>query len=427
MTTEHETLIRSEQYVIGSLLIDNDCFDEVEGLKADAFYRQDHAIMFMAISSFLEQGKPVDLILLAEQLDRQGDLKIVGDLTYIGTIIQGVFTTKNVKAHAAKIINQWKLRRLKALFREIDSEVGLRSNVEEILEKAESGMFDLLEGEDESKLSHVKEAVIEAVEWEDSEFKGVQSGLRDLDRLTGGLGKSNMIIIAGRPSMGKSSLAMQIAEHVSKTDMVVIFSLEMSKREIGTRMLKFHQDRVGKSQAIAHLSDLKIHIDDKPAVTIQHIRSQCRKVKRRHGPLSMIVIDYLQLMQGSGDNRTQEIGAISRGLKSIAKEFDIPVVALSQLSRKVDDRTDKRPLMSDLRDSGEIEQDADLILFIYRDDVYDRNSDYKGLAEILIRKNRNGAIGEVTTKFDSNVTRFSDHNGQPILRSVKTNKDRGFE
>jgi replicative DNA helicase len=227
--------------------------------------------------------------------------------------------------------------------------------------------------------------------------------------------------------MGKSSLAMQIAEHVSKTDTVAVFSLEMSKREIGTRMLSFHTANVGRSEAVAHLVGLKMHIDDKPAVTVSHVRSQCRKIKRKHG-LSMIVIDYLQLMQGDGDNRNQEIGSISRGLKSLAKEFDVPVVALSQLSRKVEERADKRPMMSDLRDSGEIEQDADLIIFIYRDEVYHPETEFKGLAEILIRKNRNGATGDVTTSFNGSVTRFLDYSGKPILRSVQTRKtqDRGF-
>jgi len=414
-------LIESEQTVLGSLLIDNDCFDRIEGLKAEAFYRKDHRVIFTALLSFIEQNKPVDIILLAEQLQRQGDLDRVGNLQYIGALVQSVGSTRNVKAHASKIINQWKLRRLKALLAELDDDVESRNPVEEILEKAESGMFDLLEGNEESESVTLKQAVIEAVDWEDSDHKGVQTGLRDLDRLTGGFCKANMIVIAGRPSMGKSALSCQIAEHVAQTGHVIFFSLEMSRREIGSRFLRYHEDRAGKSQAIAHSSDLNIHIFDKPAITIAHIRSQCRKAKRKHG-LAMIVIDYLQLMQGTGDNRTQEIGAISRGLKGIAKEFDIPVIVLSQLSRKVEDRTDKRPLMSDLRDSGEIEQDADLILLIYREEAYDKETENKGVAEILCRKNRNGATGEVYATFTGATTRFSDFNGQRILRSVKQSR-----
>lgn len=418
-------LIESEQQVIGSLLIDNDCIDELSGLKADAFSVVDYQIMFRAIQSLISRGEKVDIIILAEQLERDGDLERVGNLKHIGEIIQGVGSTRIVKSHAQKVINRWKLRKLKSLLGELSFDVESAVNVEEILEKAESGMFSLLEGDEESHVSHINEAVIEAIEWEDSDRKGVQTGLRDLDRLTGGFCKSNMIIIAARPSMGKSALACQIAENVSRNEPVLIFSLEMSKREIGSRLLKFHEERVGKSQAIAHAKELMLHIDDKPAVTLQHIRSQCRKMKRKHG-LGMIVIDYLQLMQGDGDNRNQEIGSISRGLKAIAKEFEVPVVALSQLSRRVDERADKRPIMSDLRDSGEIEQDADVILFIYRDEVYDQSSPHRGTAEIICRKNRNGSIGEVTTKFNGAVTRFSDYNGAPILRSVKT-QHRGFD
>jgi len=371
--------------------------------------------------SFIEQNKPVDIILLAEQLQRQGDLERVGNLQYIGALVQSVGSTRNVKAHASKIINQWKLRRLKALLAELDDDVESRNPVEEILEKAESGMFDLLEGNEESESVTLKQAVIEAVDWEDLDHKGVQTGLRDLDRLTGGFCKANMIVIAGRPSMGKSALSCQIAEHVAQTGHVIFFSLEMSRREIGSRFLRYHEDRAGKSQAIAHSGDLNIQIDDKPAITIARIRSQCRKAKRKHG-LAMIVIDYLQLMQGTGDNRTQEIGAISRGLKGIAKEFNIPVLVLSQLSRTVESRADKRPMNSDLRDSGEIEQDADVILFIYRDEVYDNQTENKGIAEILCRKSRNGATGEVFATFTGATTRFGDFNGQRVLRSVKTSR-----
>lgn len=414
-------LIESEQTVLGSLLIDNDCFDRIEGLKAEAFYREDHRVIFTSLVSFIGQNKPVDIILLAEQLNRQGDLERVGNLAYIGALVQSVGSTRNVKAHALKIINQWKLRRLNALLVELVGDVESRNPVEEILEKAESEMFALLEGNQESDLVTLKQAVIEAVDWEDSDHKGVQTGLRDLDRLTGGFCKSNMIVIAGRPSMGKSALAVQIAEHVSRSGHVIVFSLEMSAREIGSRFLAHHKHVTGISQAIGHSGDLKLVIDGKAGATLHHIRAQCRKAKRKHG-LDMIVIDYLQLMQGSGDNRTQEIGAISRGLKGIAKEFDIPVVVLSQLSRKVEDRADKRPLMSDLRDSGEIEQDADLILLIYREEAHDKETENKGIAEIICRKNRNGSTGDVVTKFTGETTRFSDFNGQRILRSVKQSR-----
>ena len=280
--------------------------------------------------------------------------------------------------------------------------------------------------DDQDSFAHIGQAVAEAVDWEDSDHKGLSTGLRDLDELTGGFAKGNLIIVAGRPSQGKSAFSMQIAEHVSNKESVIIFSLEMTKREVASRFLKYHESKVGKSQALHHLHSLKLFIDDKAAITLHHIRAQCRKIKRKQG-LSMIVVDYLQLMQGKGDNRVQEIGAISRGLKAIAKEFDIPVVALSQLSRKVEERTDKRPLMSDLRDSGEIEQDADLILFIYRDETYHPDTDLKGLGEVIARKNRNGSTGDIDLKFDGATTRFSDFNGDRMdrgLRVIKT--DRAF-
>ena len=423
-----ETFIHSEQLVIGSLIVDNDCFDEIGDLKTEVFSSEAHRMIFNEIKTILAQGKPVDLIILAQALEDRGNLDFVGNLPYLGSIVQSVATTKNVRIHANVLINQCKLRQLRALLAELSTDAEtVCMPIQEVLEKAESSMFALASGGSESGICELREAVFEAVDWEDSDKKGLATGLRDLDRLTDGFCKSNLIIVAGRPSMGKSSLAMQIAEHVSKTDTVAVFSLEMSKREIGTRMLSFHTSNVGRSEAVAHLVGLKMHIDDKPGVTVSHVRSQCRKIKRKHG-LSMIVIDYLQLMQGDGDTRNQEIGSISRGLKSLAKEFDVPVVALSQLSRKVEERADKRPMMSDLRDSGEIEQDADLILFIYRDEVYQPETEFKGLAEILIRKNRNGATGDVTMSFNGAVTRFLDYSGKPILRSVQTLKkqDRGF-
>jgi replicative DNA helicase len=424
----NEALMHSEQLVIGSLIVDNDCFDEIGDLKTEVFSSGAHRVIFSEIRTLLAQGKPVDLIIVAQALEDRGSLGSVGNLPYLGALASSIVSTKNVRFHADRLINQWKLRQFKSLLSELSSDAeALTTPIQAILDKAESSMFSLVDGEIENDIVEIREAVFEAVDWEDADKKGAPTGLRDLDRLTGGFCPSNLIIVAGRPSMGKSSLAFQIAEHVSRTQSVAVFSLEMSKREIGTRMLNFHTASIGRSEAVAHLVGLKMHVDTKPGATISHIRSKCRKVKRKHG-LSMIVVDYLQLMKGDGDNRNQEIGSISRGLKSLAKEFDVPVVALSQLSRRVEERADKRPLMSDLRDSGEIEQDADLILFIYRDEVYHPETEFKGLAEILIKKNRNGATGDITTKFDGAVTRFLDYQGQPILRTVKTNKshERGF-
>lgn len=423
MKTQNES-INNEQAVIGSLLRNNDAFDEIVFLKTTDFVREDHRAIFAEISLILNTGKPVDLIILAESLEAKQQLERVGGLPYISALTQVINTTKNVKYHAKNVQSNSKRRAIKSLCTDLLELADSHEQVDTITEKAEASLFNLLENENDG-LSHVSEAVAEAIDWNDTDHKGLDTGLLDLDRLTGGMNKSNLIIIAGRPSMGKSALAMQVAEHVAKKESVIIFSLEMSKREVAARFVKYHESIVGKSEAVKHLYSLHMHIDDKPAITIGHIRSQCRKIKRKHG-LSMIVVDYIQLMQGQGDNRNQEIGGISRGLKSIAKEFDIPVIALSQLSRKVEERSDKRPIMSDLRESGEIEQDADLILFIYRDEVYDKHSDMSGYAEIICRKNRNGAVGDTITRFAGNVTRFLCNDGKSKNVIDMPRKPRGF-
>ena len=412
----NDYLIQSEQSVIGSVLRLNDCFDDME-LRPEEFLNESHRIIFTGICEFLNVGKPVDLILLAEHLDKQGKLDHVGGLKYIGEMVQNAVSMKTVKYHAKKISDGHKLRKLKQLVGTLGAVIEEGADVDQIVEIAESGLAGILDDSEEDRLTHISKAVAEAVDWEESGQKGLSTGLRDLDRQINGFKNSELIIIAGRPSMGKSALAFQIAEHVANRESVIIFSLEMSRRQVAARFLKFHEDRIGKSQAIGHLYGLKMHMDATPAITLGYIRSKCRSQKRKNG-LSMIVVDYIQLMRGEGDNRNQEIGSISRGLKSIAKEFDIPVVALSQLSRRVDDRSDKRPIMSDLRESGEIEQDADVILFIYRDEVYHKNTDDKSLAEIICRKNRNGSIGDITTKFIGETTRFSDFNGERLLRVV---------
>ena len=415
--------IQAEQSIIGSLLHDNGSFDYIDDLPEKAFIRDDHRIIFSAIKLILEDGKPVDIILLAEALDARGDLDRVGGLSYIGSLI--VNTSKNIKYHAKLVQDAFILRNLKSVAEEISLSCDGNQLVKDIAEEAELKILSVLDTSNtEREAVHIGSAVFEAVEYEDQDHTGLLSGLRDLDRLTGGFGNSNLIILAGRPSTGKTSLAMQIAENVSKSNPVVIFSLEMSRREVAQRMIKYHTNKSSKVNAVTHLQGLKIQIDDTPAITVHHIRSRCRRIKRLHG-LSLIVVDYLQLMRGdSNNNRTQEIGSISRGLKSIAKEFDVPVIALSQLSRKVEDRSDRRPMMSDLRDSGEVEQDADLILFVYRDEIYNENSEALGTAEIICRKNRHGAIGDCRTTFDGEFTRFANYDGAKIERQKSAS--RGF-
>lgn len=404
--------VNSEQALIGSILRDNDLFDNLD-IDASDFLREDHRIIYQTSTQMISGGLPCDLILLSEALDRSGDLERVGGLSYISELVSSATASKNIKYYEKIVKSSSKTRQLKRLLASLNDSIDSRETVDELLEKAETGLFNLLENKDDGELSHVSESVRDAINWSETNHKGLSTGLRDLDMQTNGLNKANLIIIAGRPSMGKSSLVGQMAEHVAKDETVAFFSLEMQKRELAARMLKFHDSQVGRKEAIEFFSSLKLHIDDKPGITLSHVRSQCRKIKRKHG-LGMIVIDYLQLMVGKGDNRTQEVGALSRGLKGIAKEFDIPVVLLSQLNRGLEARQDKRPIMSDLRESGEIEQDADIILFIYRDEVYNEQTEHPGIAEIICRKNRNGSTGTTMTKWIGELTRFENYDGERI-------------
>ena len=408
----NDALINSEHAVIGAILKDNDSFDNID-LKAHEFFIKSHELIFNEAAEMLGNGKVVDVITVAESLDSKGLLQQVGELKYIGEIVASCVTTRNIKHHAAIIRKAYQLRKIKALSAELNQAADDKKTPEEITELAESSLFNLIENNNtESTMAHVFDAAVEAIEHEDSNQKGVMSGMLNFDRFINGFKKSDLIILAARPSMGKTALAGQIAENVAKKDGVIFFSLEMSKRQLASRMINFHSSRTSKSEAIAHLKTLNLHIDDRPAATLQHIRSQCRRIKRKHG-LGMIVIDYLQLMRGTGDNRNQEIGSLSRGLKGLAKEFDIPVLVLSQLNRKLEERANKRPIMSDLRESGEIEQDADLILFIYRDEVYNPGSPDAGLAEVICSKYRNGATGPVYQEFDGKNTRFVDTDRKP--------------
>jgi replicative DNA helicase len=417
--------LESEQSVLGALLRDNGAYDRINNFPVSAFLRDDHRTIYRSMQMMLDAGKSVDLILLAEALDAHGDLERVGGLPYLTSLVQCVNTSANIKYHAKIVQNAAILRNLRASAEEISTACDSKQDPREIAEAAEAKILSVLDTGTERDYVHIGAAVAEAIEWEDSDHTGLKTGLRDLDSLTGGLNNSDLIILAARPAMGKTSLALQIAEHVSKSAPAAVFSLEMSRRQLAGRMLKYHTNMTNRSEAVRHLYGLNMQIDDTPGVTVGHIRSRCRRIKRQHG-LSLIVVDYLQLMRGDGDNRNQEIGSISRGLKGMAKEFDVPVIALSQLSRKVEERADKRPVMSDLRESGEIEQDADLILFVYRDEVYDPRSEAAGTAEIISRKNRHGAIGDCRLTFEGQFTRFGDYSGPMIERQEKT-AERGFK
>lgn len=416
--------ISAEQSLIGCLLIDNGSYDRISDFSVSSFSREQHKIIFRSLQKMLDAGKAVDPLLISEALDSHGDLESAGGWQYISECVMSVNTAANIRSYAKIITNAAILRKLRAASEEITTACDSKNDPRDIAAVAEQKILAVLDNETERDYVHIAEAAGEAIEWEETGHSGLQTGLRDFDRLTGGLSNSDLIIIGARPSMGKTSLALQIAEHVSKSAPATVFSLEMSRRQVAGRMLNYHSALLGRDAALSHIIDLNMQIDDTPAVSIGHIRSRCRRIKRKHG-LSLIVVDYIQLMRGEGNNRNEAVGSISRGLKSIAKEFDVPVIALSQLSRKVEERADKRPIMSDLRESGEIEQDADVIAFIYRDEVYDKDSEAVGTAEILIKKHRNGATGECRMGFDGPTTRFSDYNGGHISRASKP-APRGF-
>jgi replicative DNA helicase len=318
--------IQAEMSLLGCLLLDNTSYDRISDFPGSALVREDHRIIFRSIQRRLDNGKPVDIILLAEALDSHGELERAGGLQYIGELRECVNTAANIKYYAKAITEASILRKLRAASEEITIACDSKQDPRDIATAAEQKILSVLDTGTETDYVHIGIAVEEAVEWEETGHAGLATGLRDLDRLTNGLGNSHLIIIAGRPSMGKTSLALQIAENVSKTEPAAVFSLEMPRREVAGRMLKYHTNRTDRGEAVRHLFGLNMQIDDTPGVSVGHIRSRCRRIKRKHG-LSLIVVDYLQLMRGEGDNRNQEIGSISRGLKSLAKEFDVPVIA----------------------------------------------------------------------------------------------------
>jgi replicative DNA helicase len=416
--------IESEMSLLGALLRDNGAYDRIPSFPGSAFIREDHRLIYKSMQRMLDAGKPVDIILLAEAMEAHGELERIGGWQYLQTLRDGVNTSANIKSYAKSIEDAAILRKLRTVAEEISIACDSHMDPKDMAAEAETKILSVLDTETERDYVPLSTAIEEAIDWEETEHTGLMTGLRDLDKLTSGLGNTDLIIIGARPSMGKTSLALQIAEHVSKSQPAAVFSMEMSRRQLASRMLKYHTATTSRNEAVRHLFGLNMQIDDTPAITIGHIRSRCRRIKRQHG-LSLIVVDYIQLMRGQGNNRNEEIGSISRGLKQIAKEFSVPVIALSQLSRKVEERGDKRPVMSDLRESGEIEQDADLIAFIYRDEVYDENSEAAGTAEVIFRKHRNGALGDVRLTFNGEYTRFGTYDG-PRIEKYNKPVERGF-
>lgn len=430
--------IEAEQAVLGGLLISNDAWDQVaDRIIEQDFYRHDHRLIFRAIAGLAEKDKPRDVITLSEWLDQRGELQEAGGLYYLGTLAQDIPTAANIRAYADIVRERSVLRQLIGVAERIGGSAynpGKRE-VKEILDEAEREIFKIAEqGSDTRKnFFNIKDLLSKAVDRIDELFNndnpitGVPTGYKQFDEMTSGLQPSDLIIVAGRPSMGKTSFVMNIAENatIKHSQPVLVFSMEMSGEQLASRMIsslgRINQQKLRNGQlsdsdwpritsAISMLSDAPLFVDDTPALSPTELRARARRVKREHG-LGMIIVDYLQLMAvpGNNENRATEISEISRGLKALAKELSVPVIALSQLNRSLESRTDKRPIMSDLRESGAIEQDADLIIFIYRDEVYNEDSPDKGTAEIIIGKQRNGPTGKCRLTFLGEYTRFENY------------------
>ncbi len=435
--------IEAEQSLLGALLLDNQAFDRVADLvTGEDFYRDDHRRIWRHISKLVENGKPADVVTVSESIEASEDKDKTGGPAYLGALAQNTPSALNIRRYAELVRERAVQRRLAQVATSI-AEEALNSggkDVGQLLDEAESKIFQIAESgarrnEGLLEIKPVLARVFEKIDHlyhrdNPSDVTGVPTGFVDLDRMTAGLQPGDLIIVAGRPSMGKTALALNIAEHVAVDNglPVAIFSMEMSSTQLAMRMLGSisrvdqHKMRTGRlndkewsdlSEAMGKLHETPIYIDEGGALTALEVRARARRLKRQYSKLGLIVIDYLQLMAAStqGENRATEISEISRSLKAMAKELDVPVVALSQLNRAVDQRPDRRPVMSDLRESGAIEQDADVIMFVYREVVYkpDLPEEQRGTAELIVGKQRNGPIGPVKLTFRGQHTRFENY------------------
>ncbi len=431
--------IEAESSVLGGLLLDNGAWDRVGDLIKDTdFYRYEHRLIFTAVAALINGSKPADVITVFEHLQSQGRAEEVGGLAYLNSLAQYVPSAANIRRYAEIVRERGILRKLLSASDEIATNAFNPQGraVAQILDEAEQKIFNI--GEEGSRMKQgfqsmdtlVVQLLDRVQEMADNpnDVTGVPTGFIDLDRMTSGLQAGDLVVLAARPSMGKTAFAINIAEHVALNEglPVAVFSMEMGAAQLAVRVVgsigRINQGhlRTGKltddewprlTEAIEKLRTVSLHIDETPGLTPSELRANARRLSRQCGKLGLIVVDYLQLMSGSstagGDNRATELGEISRGLKMLAKELQCPVIALSQLNRSVEQRTDKRPMMSDLRESGAIEQDADIIMFIYRDEYYTREACKEpGVAEIIIGKQRNGPTGTVKLAFLNALTRF---------------------
>ena len=432
--------LEAEQSVLGGLLLDNEAVDKVGDVLADAdFYSEAHRLIYAHILKLAAEAKPADVVTVSESLASVQKLDYVGGLAYLGALVQNVPTAANIRHYAHIVRDRSILRQLAATAGDIaDSAYNpLGRSAKEVLDHAEAKVLHIAEQGERGvqqyeEIGKLLAGVVERIETlynrdDPSDVTGVPTGFADLDRMTSGFQPGDLVVVAGRPSMGKTALALNIGESVAlNTGMpVAVFSMEMGASQLAMRLigsvgrLDQHKLRTGRLQpddwdklsaALGRLNEAPILIDETPALNAIEVRSRARRLMKQYGKLGLVIVDYLQLMQAStqGENRATEISEISRAMKSLAKELQVPVVALSQLNRSLEQRPNKRPVMSDLRESGAIEQDADVILFIYRDEVYNAETQDKGVAEIIISKQRNGPIGTVFLTFLGEFTRFEN-------------------
>jgi replicative DNA helicase len=433
--------LEAEVSVLGGMLLDTDAVARaIETLDDTMFYREGHRRLFRAIARMWERGEVVDVVTLSEALKNSGDFEAAGGTAYLAQLLDAVPTAANLEYHARIVREKAVLRRLiEAATTIIQDTFEAQGEVDQVLDQAEQRIFQIAQTHERKGFVWIKEILwptfekIEQLQANNSSVTGVPTGFHDLDEMTAGFQSGDLVIVAARPSMGKTAFTLNIAQHaaISARKPVAFFSLEMSKESLVQRILcaeaRVDASRLRRGRllddeyarlatAAGYLNTAPIYIDDTPAISVLEMRAKSRRLKADRPDLALIIVDYLQLMQGNGrtENRQQEVSEISRGLKALAKELDLPVVALSQLSRAVEQRPDKRPMMSDLRESGAIEQDADVIMFLYRPEYYygptdkDGNS-LEGRAEAIIGKQRNGATGKIDLMFFKEFTRFESY------------------
>ena len=432
--------IEAEQSLIGGLLLDNSAWERIGDVAAESdFYRDDHRRIFTHIRRLIDTGRPADVVTVYESIEKSNEVDQTGGLAYLGEIANNTPSAANIRRYAEIVHERAVLRKLVTVGDEIAASAlnPAGRDVKELLDQAEQKVFEIAEAGARITQGFVSmpevlgEVVDKIQELYDrdgsSDITGIPTGFTDLDKMTSGLQPGDMVVIAGRPSMGKTAFALNIAEHVGVVEKlpVAIFSLEMSGPQLAMRFLssvgrldqqKLRTGKLGDEEwdkmtvALGKLHEAPIHIDETGAINPSDLRARARRLHRQFGKLGLIVIDYLQLMTGNGnvENRATEISEISRSIKALAKELGVPVLALSQLSRKVEERNDKRPLMSDLRESGAIEQDADIIIMMYREEYYKPDTQEKGIAEVIIGKHRNGPTGTVKLNFLGEYTKFQN-------------------